>query len=120
VLTSILDLIKNLFATHNVDFVLKQLAVLDLGFNYINQKYHWSKSSTDRDFCECTYQALWSANPTIPSTNPDLLSKDQDERLCFLKSLESIPEDEVRGTVGKMLSCFERLCRVPTPQSMHR
>lgn len=67
---------------------------------------------TNLDFCDCTYQALWSETPSIPSVNPDLLLEDLDERLCFLRSFESVPEDEVRGTVGKMLSFLKRLRKV--------
>jgi len=71
---------------------------------HINQKYNWGTRLTDLDLWEYTYQAFWSETSGTPSMNPDQLSEDRDERLCFLRSFESICEDAVCGRVCKLLS----------------
>jgi hypothetical protein len=59
-------------------------------------------------FWGCTYQALWSETPRIPVVNLDMLLEDMDERLRFLRSFASVPEDEVRSTVGRILLFLKR------------
>lgn len=103
------DLVQNLFATRNLDLLLERLPVLDRRFQQINQKYNWDEWSTDLDFWDCTYQALWSETPRIPAVDPDMPLEDMDERLRFWKSFASVPEDEVRGKVNKILLLLKRL-----------
>jgi hypothetical protein len=72
-------------------------------------KYNWGEWSTDLDFWDRTYQALWSETPRISVVNPDILLEDMDERLRFLRGFASVPEDEVRDAVGRILSFLKRL-----------
>jgi hypothetical protein len=102
-LSSIRDPIQNLFATRNFNLVLGRLPVFDQRFQRINQKYNWSEWSMDVDFWDRTHQALWSRTLKIPAVNPDVLLDDMDERVRFLRGFESVPEDEARGTVGRVL-----------------
>ncbi|PVH75955.1 hypothetical protein DL98DRAFT_642514 [Cadophora sp. DSE1049] len=108
-LASILDPVKNLFATRNLDLVIRRLLVLDQRFQQIHQGYNWGEWSKDLDFWDCTYQALWSETPNILEVNPDILLEDMDERVRFLRSFVSVPKDEVCGPVGRILSIFKRL-----------
>lgn len=103
------DPVQNFFATRNMDFVLERLPVFDQQFQQINQKYNWVEWSTDLDFWDRTYQALRSEIPRTPTVNPDMLLEDIDGKLRFLKSFASVPKDEVRGTVGRILSFLKRL-----------
>lgn len=108
-LASMQDPIQNLFATRKLDLVLERLPVFDQRFQKINQKYNWSEWSTDLDFWDSTYEALWSKSLRIPAGNPDMLLEDMDKKMRFLKSFESVPEDEVRGMKGRILSFLKSL-----------
>jgi hypothetical protein len=107
-LASMRDPVQNLFATRNFDLMLERLPVLDWRFQQINQRYNWSEWSTDLSFWDCTYQILWSETPRIPAVNPEILLEDMNERLRFLRSFVSVPEDKVRDAVGRR-SFFKRL-----------
>ncbi|TVY37821.1 hypothetical protein LOCC1_G008416, partial [Lachnellula occidentalis] len=93
-LALIQDPVQNLFATRNLDFVLERLPVFDQRFYQINQEYNWVEWSTDFDFWDHTYQALWSEIPRAPTVNSDMLLEDMDERLRFLRSFASVHEDK--------------------------
>lgn len=111
-MASTLDLIKQVFATRDLDLVLKRLAVFDRRFTHINQKYDWDNWSTNLDFWECVHEALWSGHLVVPSIPPHLPSEDRDERLRFLQSFESEHEDAAGGAWRKVWSFVKRLRRV--------
>jgi hypothetical protein len=102
-LASTLDPIKKVFATRDLDLVLKRLAVFDRRFTNINQKYDWDNWSTDLDFWECVYEALWSGHLVVPSMR-HLPPEDRDERLRFLQSFEAAHKDAVGGAWRKVWS----------------
>jgi hypothetical protein len=106
-----LDTVQNLFATRNLNLILERLPVFDQRWKHIDQKYNWGKWSMDLDFWNSTYQALWSETLGNLAENSDLLLEELDERLCFLRSFESVPEDRMRGVGGKLLSFLKRLHR---------
>jgi len=110
-LASTLDPIKQVFATRDLDLVLKRLAVFDRRFTNINQKYDWDNWSTDLDFWECVYEALWSGHLAVPSMR-HLPPEDRDERLAFLQSFESEYEDAAGGAWRKVWSFVKRIRRV--------
>lgn len=107
-LVSILDPVKNVFATHNLDLVIRRLLVLDQRFQHIQQRYNWGEWSKDLEFWDRTYQALWSETPVIPEANPDMLLEDMDEKVRFLKNFVTVPTDEVCGPVGRIMSLLKR------------
>jgi hypothetical protein len=110
-LASTVEPIKKVFATRDLDLVLKRLAVFDRRFININQKYDWDNWSTDLDFWEFVYEALWSGQPVVPSMHY-LPPEDRYERLCFLQSFESEHEDAVGGAWRKVWSFVKGLRRV--------
>jgi hypothetical protein len=111
-LASTLDPIKQVFATRDLDLVLKRLAVFDRRFTHINQKYDWDNWSTDLDFWEYVHETLWSEHLVVPSIPPYLLSEDRDERLRFLRSFESEREDVASGAWRRVWSFVKKLRRV--------
>jgi hypothetical protein len=106
------DPVQNLFAIRNLDLMLERLPVFDQRLKHINQKYNWGKWSTDLDFWDYTYQALWSEKLVIPPMPLHLPLEDRDEKLRFLTSFESGHEDGVGGTWRNVWSVVKRLRRV--------
>ncbi|RDL30198.1 Uncharacterized protein BP5553_10476 [Venustampulla echinocandica] len=101
--------IQTIFATRNLDLVLKRLAAINRRFVHVNQRYDWQMWSTDLDFWEYVDQALWSGKLNAPFILPQLSMEDREKRLRFLEGFETVTEDKAHNAWSKVRSAIKRL-----------